>query len=112
MSVASPNDDPSTGGRLRRWMPFVRLIAGLALGGCGSVARVPDQTYLGARYNWAFRDRYPQSDHLFNAFDYGHAILYERLLRDAGDPERRQRNIEGREFQFITTDLLVRPPSL
>lgn len=88
------------------------VIASFALAGCGSIARVPEQTYLRARYNWAFRDRYPQSDHLFNAFDYGHAILYERLIRDAGDPQERQRDIEGRDFQFITTQLLVHPPSL
>ena len=50
-------------------------IAGVTLAACGSFARVPEQTYLGASYNWAFRDRFPHSDRLFNAFDYGHAIL-------------------------------------
>jgi hypothetical protein len=106
--ISPPND--ILGRRLLCWLTV--LAGGLGLAACGSVARVPEQTYLGARYNWAFRDRYPRSDHLFNAFDYGHAILYERLLRDAGNPEERQRNIEGREFQFITTQLLVHPPSL
>ena len=86
------------------------LLIGLA--GCGSFARVPEQTYLGGSYNWAFRDSYPHSDHLFNAFDYGHAILYERLLRDKDRPEVAARDIDGREFTFITTQLLVHPPEL
>jgi hypothetical protein len=83
-----------------------------ALSACGSVARVPEQTYFGAPHNWAFRDRFPRSDRLFNAFDYGHAILYERLLRDAERPADAVRDIDGREFQFITTRLLVHPPAL
>ena len=80
--------------------------------GCGSVARVPEQTYLGASSNWAFRARYPGADRLFNAFDYGHAVLYERLLRAEGNPEEARRTIEGREFEFITKQLLVHPPAL
>jgi hypothetical protein len=79
---------------------------------CGSFSRVADQTYLGASYNWAFRKAYPNADRLFNAFDYGHAILYERLLQDVGRPNDAVRDIDGREFEFITTRLLVHPPSL
>src|SRR4029079_13807035 len=79
---------------------------------CGSFARVPEQTYLGASSNWAFRARYPRSDRLFNAFDYGHAVLYERVLRDEGRPDEARRTIEGEEFAFITTQLLVHPPAL
>jgi hypothetical protein len=79
---------------------------------CGSFSRVPEQTYLGGSDNWAFRNIFPHSDRLFNAFDYGHAILYEHLLRDQGRPEVATRNIEGREFAFITTRLLVHPPDL
>jgi hypothetical protein len=107
-----PNDFASRRTAARRRTRLALLVAGVAGLGCGSVARVPEQTYLGARYNWAFRDRYPQSDRLFNAFDYGHAILYERLIRDAGHPDERQRDIEDREFRFITTQLLPHPPSL
>ena len=80
--------------------------------GCGSFARVPQQTYLGGSYNWAFRDNYAHSDRLFNAFDYGHAILYERLLRAKDRPDVAARDIDGREFTFITTQLLVHPPAL
>ena len=87
------------------------MIALCVTAGCGSLARVPEQTYLGASYNWEFRDLFPRSDRLFNAFDYGHAILYERLLRDR-DVAEAARDIEGREFHFITTRLLVHPPSL
>ena len=87
------------------------VTAGAALG-CGSIARVPEQTYLGASSNWAFRARYPGADRLFNAFDYGHAVLYERLLRAAGDSNEARRTIEGREFDFITKQLLVHPPAL
>jgi len=83
-----------------------------ALVSCGSFARVPDQSFLGGSYNWAFRNNYPHSDRLFNAFDYGHAILYERLLIDEKQPEIAARDIEGREFTFITTQLLVNPPRL
>lgn len=88
------------------------LCAATLLAGCGSISRVSEQTYLGASYNWAYRNQYQRSDRLFNAFDYGHAILYERLLRDAGRPDVAVRDIDGREFQFITTKLLVDPPEL
>src|SRR5262245_4748994 len=97
----------------RSWTArLVPLAVAAAVVACGSISRVPEQTYLGASYNWAFRNQYPHSDRLFNAFDYGHAILYERLLRDAGRPEVAVRDIDGREFQFITTKLLVHPPEL
>jgi hypothetical protein len=92
---------------------YLAAAVGLAIGGaCSSFARVPEQTYLGASHNWAFRDRFPHSDRLFNAFDYGHAILYERLIRTEGKPAEAQREIDGREFEFITRQLLVHPPSL
>ncbi len=38
-----------------------------------------EQFYLQAKHNWVFRERYRAADRLFNAFDYGHAILYETL---------------------------------
>lgn len=95
--------------------PRARLTAILAtttIIGRGSLARVSDQSYLGAPYNWTFRNRFPEADRLFNAFDYGHATLYERLVRDAAHPDDATRDIEGPEFTFITTDLLVHPPAL
>jgi hypothetical protein len=93
-------------------MQLAALSLGTLVASCGSFSRVPEQTYLGASYNWAFRDRFPHSDRLFNAFDYGHATLYEHLIRDEGRPDVAVREIDGREFEFITTRLLVHPPDL
>jgi hypothetical protein len=107
---------PTTGSRsalrVSRIALTVWLATTAALTACSTFSRVPEQTYLGASYNWAFRRSFPRSDRLFNAFDYGHAILYERLLRDEGRPDEAVRNIDGREFTFITTRLLVDPPEL
>ena len=68
-----------------------------------------EQFYLPGSFNWTFRRTYPAADRLFNAFDYGHAILYERLYNDPGaDPAR----LEQKEYDFITKKLLVSPPRL
>jgi hypothetical protein len=85
------------------------VVVGAALAGCGgSVIRSAyDQTYGRAGENWRFRREYPQVDRLFNGFDYGHAIVYERLLTVA-HPGRR---LDGDDFDFITGDLLRRPPA-
>jgi hypothetical protein len=48
-------------------------------------------------------------DALFNAFDYGHAKLYETLWRDPGAPVEA---LDRREFGFITRDLLRNPPTV
>ena len=58
-------------------------------------------------FNWSFLRRYPQAGRLFNAFDYGHAVLYERLYAAPDAPVER---LERKEFDFLTTDLLRRPP--
>jgi len=68
-----------------------------------------DQTYLSASHNWAFRNEFPKVDALFNAFDYGHAKLYETLWRDPSAP---QPVLDQRQFQFITRDLLRNPPTV
>jgi len=67
------------------------------------------QTYLAAPYNWAFRDRFPKVDALFNAFDYGHAILYETLWRQPNAPAS---VLDSTRFQFITRNLLRNPPNV
>ena len=68
-----------------------------------------EQHYFADPSNWAFRNTYPASDRLFNAFDYGHAILYERLYtRPHDDPS----SLEEKEYEFITRKLLVKPPRL
>jgi hypothetical protein len=71
--------------------------------------QVYSQTYLAAPYNWAFRDRFPKVDALFNAFDYGHAILYETLWRN---PDAPVADLDIARFQFITQKLLRDPPSV
>ena len=65
-----------------------------------------EQTYLRAEHNWEFRSQFRDADNLLNAFDYGHAILYETLIarRDAAV------RLETHEFDFITTRLLPHPP--
>src|SRR5687768_16444052 len=68
---------------------------------------VHDQYYLPGTFNWQFRKNYPAADRLFNAFDYGHAILYERLWTE---PDAPPSNLEEKEYSFITNRLLVNPP--
>ncbi len=66
-----------------------------------------EQFYVPGSFNWQFLARYPAAARLFNAFDYGHATLYEHLL--TSPPGERSAALE-REYQFLTTDLLRRPP--
>ena len=68
-----------------------------------------EQTYRPASHNWEFRARYRAADRLFNAFDYGHAILYETLLSRTPLSAAAQR-LEGRELTFIVDRLLRDPP--
>ncbi|HEY2854893.1 MAG TPA: hypothetical protein VGJ18_18695 [Gemmatimonadaceae bacterium] len=89
---------------------IVSIVVALFAVACSSVTRVPDQTYLSTPQNWDFRNRFRESDRLFNAFDYGHAKLYDVLVRHRGDSAVGE--IEGKEFPYITTKLLVHPPTL
>ncbi|HEX6041912.1 hypothetical protein [Longimicrobium sp.] len=81
--------EPATAQAARRW------------------STVSDQFYLPADHNWKFRRTYPVADRLFNAFDYGHAILYETLYSKPNAPAS---ELEDREYNFITRRLLVNPP--
>jgi hypothetical protein len=63
--------------------------------------------YLQASHNWIFRNNYQHADRLFNAFDYGHAILYETLLTKPNAPAS---ELETRIYDRLTTKVLVRPP--
>ncbi len=69
-----------------------------------------EQFYPGGSWNWRFLNTYPNSAKLFNAFDYGHAILYEVLWREPMNKAIPQ--LETREFNFLVNDLLVKPPRL
>lgn len=68
-----------------------------------------EQFYLPGDFNWKFRHNYPAADRLFNAFDYGHAILYERLWTQPGASVS---ILEDTEYNFITRELLVHPPKV
>ncbi len=68
-----------------------------------------EQFYLPASHNWRFRARYAGADRMFNAFDYGHAILYETLLTRRGAPAAL---LEDEEYTRITTRILAAPPRL
>ena len=75
----------------------------------GQWSRAYEQFYLPGSFNWTFRREYAPADRLFNAFDYGHAILYERLYTK---PDAPVSLLETDEYDFITQRLLVSPPNL
>jgi len=86
------------------------VLAGLALPALGAAQDQRDeQFYYPGSFNWKFLKNYPEGARLFNAFDYGHAVLYERLYTTDGETTRR--SLE-QEYRFLTTDLLIRPPRL
>ncbi|HYC32062.1 MAG TPA: hypothetical protein VEB59_07200 [Gemmatimonadales bacterium] len=88
-------------------LTLVALIA-MAAGPPAAVAQDQrdDWFYLPGSFNWRFLRTYPAAARLFNAFDYGHAVLYERLYTGRGDAAAALE----REYEYLTTDLLVRPP--
>ena len=63
--------------------------------------------YLQAPHNWVFRNNYQAADRLFNAFDYGHAILYETLWTK---PDAFAAELEDKIYNKLTQEVLVRPP--
>jgi uncharacterized protein (DUF305 family) len=68
---------------------------------------VPEQFYLQASHNWVFRARHANADRLFNAFDFGHAILYEELYTRPDAPASR---LEEATYDQLVRQVLVRPP--
>ncbi|MFL5537532.1 MAG: hypothetical protein ACJ8J0_00985 [Longimicrobiaceae bacterium] len=84
-------------------------LVGLAAPAAAQLSRTYEQFYLPAEHNWTFRRSYAAADRLFNAFDYGHAILYEKLYTRPGAPAS---ELEEKEYDFITRRLLVSPPRL
>ena len=93
--------------RVFRRILLAALITPTAAGAQWSI--VHEQVYLPGSFNWEFRKNYPAADRLFNAFDYGHAILYEKLWTRPGAPVS---ILEENEYAFITQKLLVSPPRL
>jgi hypothetical protein len=84
-------------------------VALLASAAACSNAHTYEQTYLRSGDNWEFRHDYARPDRLFNAFDYGHAILSETLLRHPDDAASR---LEGPVYAFVTCRVLRSPPSV
>jgi len=87
---------------------------GMVLGMLGALAgslaaqdQRNEQAYYPGGFNWQFLDRFPEGGRLFNAFDYGHAVLYEKLYTR---PRDLIEELETRQYNYLTTDLLVRPP--
>jgi hypothetical protein len=82
------------------------LLLGIGVNTAAGQAQRDEQFYFPGRFNWQFLANYPEAARLFNAFDYGHAVLYERLYTRHGKAER---ELE-KEYRYLTTDLLIRPP--
>ncbi len=85
------------------------LLLSAANTGLAQWSTVSEQYYLPASHNWVFRNTHRDADRLFNAFDYGHAILYELLWHRPGSATQ---VLEVGQYDFITRKLLVNPPSL
>ena len=87
---------------------FAVLFALVAVG-CGPWVTTQETFYLQASHNWTFRRDHPEADRLFNAFDYGHAILYETLFTR---PDAPPSELERRIYARLTEQILVHPPRL
>jgi hypothetical protein len=92
--------------RAIRSLSHAVLLSAIGAGVAAGQAQRDEQFYLPGSFNWQFLARYPEAARLFNAFDYGHAVLYERLYTHRGKaaPELEK------EYRYLTTDLLVQPP--
>lgn len=75
--------------------------------GLPSLDRRDEQFYAPGSFNWSFLHEESEAARLFNAFDYGHAVLYERLLTRRGPMLDSALAVE---YRFLTEDLLQRPP--
>ncbi len=92
---------------IRVTLALAALLAGpLSLERLAAQDRRDEWFYMPGSFNWQFLRTYPSAARLFNAFDYGHAVLYERLYTRRGDAAEALE----KEYRFLTTDLLVRPP--
>ncbi len=96
---------------MRSLSPVTIALLVLASGaGLARPARAQEQRnewfYMPGGFNWQFLKTYPEAGRLFNAFDYGHAVLYERLYTERGKPGPALE----KEYRFLTTDLLLAPP--
>ena len=86
---------------------LVFALAGAGGHGADAQDRRDERFYYPGAFNWAFLERYPDAARLFNAFDYGHAILYETLYQERDSAAG---GALTQAYHYLTTDLLVRPP--
>jgi hypothetical protein len=91
---------------LARALAMSGLILLTGAGGAASQTQRDEQFYYPGDFNWQFLRNYPEAARLFNAFDYGHATLYEQLYTKR---DRAGAALE-KEYRYLTTDLLIRPP--
>jgi hypothetical protein len=82
------------------------LLSVIGAGVAAAQVQRDEQFYFPGSFNWQFLAKYPEAARLFNAFDYGHAVLYERLYTHRG---KAASELE-KEYRYLTTDLLIRPP--
>jgi hypothetical protein len=94
------------GGLLLRILAAVLLAPGAGVPSLAAQEPRDEQFYYPGSFNWRFLASYPDAARLFNAFDYGHAVLYETLLTRPGKAD----SALAREYRFLTDDLLPRPP--
>ena len=87
--------------------PWLLVLIGVLPGVAVAQGGRDEEFYLPGRFNWMFQRTYPEAARLFNGFDYGHAILSERL---AMAPDESVERLEVREFDFLVGNLLKRPP--
>ena len=98
--------------RTRTFLAILVLVlsgAGLPSAAQSQWSTTYEQLYLPGRFNWQFRRNYPAAERLFNAFDYGHAILYEKLWTK---PDGALAELEQKQYEFITRHLLAHPPEV
>lgn len=93
--------------RIRQLVRCVLCIAFVAQTAQALWSTTYESFYFQAPHNWVFRNNYQSADRLFNAFDYGHAILYETLLTK---PNARASELEEKIYNKLTQQVLVRPP--
>lgn len=83
------------------------VAAGAAQPAAAQWSRTYEQFYLPGSFNWQFLNNYPAGAKLFNAFDFGHAILYETLWTR---PDAPASELEVKWYNRLTREILVRPP--
>ena len=85
------------------------LMLGLVGSARAQWATTYESFYLPGPFNWEFRENYQAADRLFNAFDFGHAILYETLWTKPNAPVN---ELEEKWYNRLTKEILVNPPRL